>query len=261
MDFLTVPERTARSRDYGITSVIDLGVPIGQLEQILEDYSAFIDFAKLGIGTAYVTPRLQEKINLYKAYGIKPYFGGTLFEKCYQQNKIPEYLQALRKLGIEWIEVSSGTIDIPLEERLKLIEMFKGEFHCLAEVGSKDRQKEMDIFRWKREIRLLLNAGSKYCITEGRESGTSGVYDQNGNVNSALVQTIVQDLDVKKIIFEAPEPNQQMYFINQIGANVNLGNIKLTDVLLLETERRGLRCETFFLEDPHEHHMHSSSAN
>lgn len=248
MNFLSIPKRKTGNRVCGITSVIDLGIPLGVLQSILEDYSPYIDFAKIGIGTAYVTPRLQEKINLYKAYHVKPFFGGTFFEKCYHQNKLKEYVQTLNEFEIEWIEISTGTLDIPLEERLQLISMLKSDFHCLAEVGSKDNSFDMPVDDWKQEIKLLLEAGSTYCITEGRDSGTSGIYEKNGEIKSNLIHELIKDIDVNKIIFEAPTPRHHMFFINEFGANVNLGNIKLTDVLALEAERCGLRSETFFME-------------
>ncbi|MCM3729936.1 phosphosulfolactate synthase [Neobacillus cucumis] len=248
MNFLTLPERTSGNRTYGLTSVIDFGTPIGELKNILSDYGNIIDIAKIGIGSAYVTPNLQEKVNLYKEYQIKPYCGGTLFEKCYYQNKIPEYLAYLSSLGINWLEISNGTLDIPLQERLKLISQIKDEFHVIAEVGSKDSNNEMPISDWKKEIQLLLNAGCEYVITEGRDSGTSGIYEKCGTVKSNLVHELLKDLDTRKIIFEAPSAKHQMYFIKEIGPNVNLGNVKLQDVLVLESQRRGLRSETFFLE-------------
>ena len=249
MDFLKLPERTSGNRTYGLTSVIDFGTPIGELKNILSDYGYLIDIAKIGIGSAYVTRNIEKKIELYKQYQIKPYCGGTLFEKCFYQNKIPEYLTYLRNLGIEWIEISNGTLDIPLQERLQLIEQVKQDFHVIAEVGSKDTNKEIPISEWKEEINLLLHAGCDYVITEGRDSGTSGIYDKSGSINSNLIQELLKDLDSKKIIFEAPTPMQQMYFINEVGTNVNLGNVKLQDVLVLETQRYGLRCETFYLEE------------
>jgi phosphosulfolactate synthase len=249
MDFLILPERTSGNRTYGLTSVIDFGTPIGELRHILSDYGHLIDIAKIGIGTAYVTPNLKKKIELYKEHQIKPYCGGTLFEKCFYQNKIPEYLTHLRDLGIEWIEISNGTLDISLEERLQLISQIKEEFHVIAEVGSKDSTKEVDISEWKQEINLLLNAGCDYVITEGRDSGTSGIYETSGTIKSDLIQELVKDIDSKKIIFEAPTAKQQMYFIREIGPNVNLGNVKLQDVLVLETQRRALRSETFYVEE------------
>lgn len=249
MDFLNLPKRTTGTRTYGLTSIIDLGTPKGELNTFLSEYHHIIDIAKMGIGSAYITPNLKQKIELYKNYGIKPYCGGTLFEKCYYQNKLPDYLARLKELGIEWVEVSNGTLDISLRERLNVIEYIKKDFHVIAEVGSKDSNKEMPISKWKEEISLLLEAGSDYVITEGRDSGTSGIYKKNGNVKDNLIKELIQDLDSKKIIFEAPTPKHQMYFIKEIGPNVNLGNVKLQDVLVLESQRCGLRSETFYLEE------------
>lgn len=248
MNFLDLPNRTRGKRTYGLTSVVDFGIPFKQLEVYLDEYSPFIDIAKFGIGAAYITPNLKRKIHLYKQHDIIPYFGGTLFEKFYSQKKIREYATYMRELEIEWVEVSTGTIDIPIEERLELIAQLKKDFHIISEVGSKDVNKLMSISEWKDEIKVLLDAGSQYVITEGRDSGTSGIYDQNGAVKSHLIRELTKEIDSKKIIFEAPIAKHQMYFINEIGPNVNLGNVKIPDVLVLEAQRCGLRCETFHLE-------------
>ncbi|MBT2730003.1 phosphosulfolactate synthase [Bacillus sp. ISL-75] len=248
MSFLTIPERTSGIRSYGLTSVIDTGTPMGELKNILADYGNFIDIAKIGIGSAYVTPNIKEKVQLYKEYHIRTYCGGTLFEKCFYQKKIPEYLSFLQDLGIEWLEISNGTLDIPINERLRLISQLKNDFHIISEVGSKDPNLEMSISGWKEEISLFLEAGCEYVITEGRESGTSGIYEKCGDLKSDLIQELVRDVDSKKIIFEAPSAKHQMYFIKEIGPNVNLGNVKIRDVLILEAQRCGLRSETFFLE-------------
>ncbi|MCM3568031.1 phosphosulfolactate synthase [Neobacillus mesonae] len=249
MNFLTLPKRTTGKRTYGLTSIIDLGTPMGELINNLSDYSHIIDFAKIGIGSAYVTPNIKKKVELYQKFDIKPYCGGTLFEKCYYQNKLPEYKEYLQELGIEWIEVSNGTIDIPLKERLHLISFFKEHFNVIAEVGSKDADKIMPVSSWKEEINLLLEAGCEYVITEGRDSGTSGIYEKGGSVKSDLIHELLKDIDPNKIIFEAPSPKHQMYFIKEVGPNVNLGNVKLQDVLILEAQRCGLRSETFYLEE------------
>jgi phosphosulfolactate synthase len=248
MDFLKLPKRTVGKRKFGLTSIIDLGISMGELKLILQDYHSFIDIAKIGIGSAYVTPNLKEKIKLYQEYEIKTYCGGTLFEKSYMQNRMDDYLDSLKSLGINWVEISNGTFDISLQKRCEIIKKVKTDFHVLAEVGSKDTESEMSLLEWRNEINQLLDAGSDYVITEGRDSGTSGIYKNNGAVNSNLIRDIVQEIDVNCIIFEAPTSKQQMYFINEIGTNVNLGNVKIQDVLQLEAQRCGLRSETFFLE-------------
>ena len=241
---LELPMREAKPRDNGITAITDLGTSIGMLHSILEDYGTFLDVAKLGIGTAAVTPRLKEKVELYQAHGIKVYFGGTLFEKFYSQNKLSDYLDMLRQFNITWIEVSNGSIDISLEERLKLIRELSSEFTVVGEVGCKDAEKIMPPSQWIEELLAFLDAGCTYVITEGRGSATAGIYRANHEIRAGLVSDIVKSVDSTKIIFEAPIEAAQMFFINILGANVNLGNISIHDLLLLEAQRCSLRCET-----------------
>ena len=46
---------------------------------------------------------------------------------------------------------------------------------------------------------------------------------------------------------EAPQKAQQLYFLELIGCNVNLGNIAPNEVIPLEAMRIGLRGDTFHL--------------
>ena len=247
MEFLKLPTRTQKPRRYGLTSIHDIGIPIGELKHILADYHPFLDIAKFGIGTAYVTPRLTEKIALYTEYGVTVCFGGTLFEKFYHQSTIDQYVTYLKSLGVSWVEVSTGTLDIPLSERVALVYQLSQEFTVLAEVGSKDPDHVLSASQWIEEIQTLLAAGCRYVIAEGRASGTAGIYRANGDIRSGLIAEILNVIDYQQIIFEAPKPSMQLFFINLVGTNVNLGNIPPRDLLLIETERCGLRSETFFI--------------
>ena len=242
-----LPQRSQKPRTKGITAITDLGQPLGALRDQLESYRDYIDIAKFGVGSAYVEPRLAEKIALYREFDVVPYFGGTLFEKFFQQNKLPAYLEYLRKLKVDWIEVSNGTVDFPLAERLELVKQLAGEFKIVAEVGCKDVNKIMPPSEWIEELQSLLAAGASYVITEGRDSATAGIYRTSGEIREGLLTDILKSVNQSKIIFEAPTPKNQMYFINLIGPEVNLGNIPATGLLLLESQRRSLRYETFFL--------------
>jgi phosphosulfolactate synthase len=248
MNSLTLPSRQQKGRNHGLTSVADFGIPIGELKIILEDYHECIDIAKLAVGSGYVTPNLTDKVNLYKSFNIIPYCGGTLFEKYYFQNKLAGYKKFLQEFNINWVEISTGVVTIPLEKRLQLVNEFKQDFIVLSEVGSKDPDQDLSIEIWQDEISALLDAGCRYVITEGRDSGTSGIYNKSGTLKTDLIGALTTNIDYKKIIFEAPNAKSQMYFINQLGANVNLGNVKIRDALLLEAQRLGLRAETFYNE-------------
>ena len=90
-----------------------------------------------------------------------------------------------------------------------------------------------------------LHAGAWKVIGEARESGNVGLFRATGEVRSGLVQEILTKIPFEKIIWEAPQKSQQVYFIKLVGANVNLGNIAPQDVIPLETIRLGLRGDTF----------------
>ena len=91
-----------------------------------------------------------------------------------------------------------------------------------------------------------LKAGSFKVIAEARESGTVGIYRPNGKAHTALIHKILTSVDKDDIIWEAPLKSQQVWFVQQFGANVNLGNIAPNEVIPLETVRLGLRGDTFF---------------
>jgi phosphosulfolactate synthase len=91
-----------------------------------------------------------------------------------------------------------------------------------------------------------LDAGSWKVIAEARESGNVGLYSSSGEVRSDLIEEILTEIPKEKILWEAPKKQQQLYFINLLGHNVNLGNINTSDVIPLECLRLGLRGDTFF---------------
>lgn len=249
MNLLPLPQRLLKPRHYGITSVHDVGIALGELRNILTDYHDFIDIAKLGIGTGYITPRLPEKIALYQEFGVEVHFGGTLFEKFYYHSSIGHFKSYMQTMGITWCEVSTGILDIPLKERLAIVEELSRDFVVLSEVGTKNDQQYMPSSQWIKEMKSLLDAGCRYVITEGRSTGTAGIYHTNGDIRSELILDILDEVNPQKIIFEAPNPKMQAFFTNLIGANANLGNIPPRDLLFVEAQRNGLWGETFFMGD------------
>jgi phosphosulfolactate synthase len=246
MNPLHLPRRTAKPRKHGLTAITDVGLTMPETRGLLEAYAPFLDIAKFGIGSAYLTPCLDEKIALYREHGVIPYFGGTLFEKFQQQHKVPAYIKYLRKHGIDWIEISNGTIELTLEKRTKLVRELCGEFKVITEIGCKDAAFVMPPSQWIDELSAALDAGSSYVITEGRDSATAGLYRESGEIRQGLLSDILKSIDPKRTIFEAPTTKTQMFFVNLVGANVNLGNVAPKDLLVLESQRQSLRYETFF---------------
>jgi phosphosulfolactate synthase len=244
-DFLNI------KRENGITMVLDKGLSPDFIDDYLKVCGNYITFVKFGWGTSAVQDRdiVKEKIKNYKKYGIKAYPGGTLFEVCFSKGLFDEYLKECKDLGFEAVEISNGSMDLSLEDRKNAIKKAKQNgFIVLTEVGKKSIEKDEELSIMDR-INLInedLKAGADYVIIEGRESGKSiGLFDKEGNVKASEFETLINNVPVEKIIFEAPNKNQQVEFILKIGNDVNLGNIAYDEVISLETLRRGLRGDTF----------------
>ncbi|MFV0606346.1 MAG: phosphosulfolactate synthase [Niabella sp.] len=242
-----LPERNRQPRTSGLTMVMDKGLSLDEAKNFMSSASPHVDIVKLGFGTAVVTPRLSEKIELYKSHGMAVYFGGTLFEAYLIRNQVDDYVAVCKHYGIDYIEVSDGSITIPHAEKCGYIEKMTRFGTVLSEVGSKDATHIIPPYKWIELMRAELEAGSSYVIAEAREAGNVGIYRGTGEVREGLVQEILTQIPSEKIIWEAPQKAQQLYFLELIGCNVNLGNIPPNEVIALEAMRIGLRGDTFTL--------------
>jgi phosphosulfolactate synthase len=245
-----LPERTAKPRDKGITMVMDKGLSLRQVEDFIEVGGSYTDIVKLGWATSYVTPNLDQKLQLYREAGIPVYFGGTLFEAFIVRNQFDDYRRLLDKYKLEHCEVSDGSITIEHDIKCNYISELAKQVTVISEVGSKDVQKIFAPYKWIKLMNAELEAGSWKVIAEARESGNVGIYRDSGEVRQGLVDEILTQIPEEAIIWEAPQKAQQVWFIKLIGANVSLGNIAPADIIPLETLRLGIRSDTFdhFLE-------------
>ena len=242
-----IPERKSKPRHSGVTMVMDKGLSIGEVKNFLSISHPFVDIVKLGFGTAFVTPNLREKIEIYQSYNLPVYFGGTLFEAFLIRNQFQDYINICKQYNISYMEVSDGSITIPHAEKCGYIEKLTKHGVVLSEVGSKDAEHIIPPYKWIELMKAELNAGSKYVIADAREAGNVGIYRGTGEVREGLVQEILTQIPEEKIIWEAPQKAQQLYFIELLGCNVNLGNIAPTEMIALEAMRIGLRGDTFHL--------------
>ena len=241
-----IPGRTTQPRVSGVTMVMDKGLSLRETEDFLSVASSYVDIVKLGFGTAYVLPNLVDKLRIFKEAGIPVYFGGTLLEAFLVRGQFDEYRRSLDKYEITYVEVSDGALDFPHDEKCKLIATLAKDFTVLSEVGSKDAEIIFAPYKWIDLMKKELEAGSWKVIAEAREAGNVGIFRGTGEVRSGLIDEILTVIPSDKILWEAPVKAQQVWFINLLGQNVNLGNIACNEVIPLETLRLGLRADTFF---------------
>ena len=246
LEFLNnIPKRPAKPRSNGLTMIMDKGLSLNEAENMIVLKSELTDIVKLGFGTSLLTRYIDKKINLYKEAGIDVYTGGTLFEAFIVRNQLDDFYRLMDKLKLEMVEVSDGCIQMEHEKKCELIHKLSKDFKVISEIGSKDESLTIEDDKWVSYMKKELEAGSWKVIAEAREGGNVGMFETDGEIKEQLIKKITKEIDESNILWEAPLKKQQVWFINELGANVNLGNISPNSIISLECLRLGLRGDTF----------------
>ena len=247
-----LPDRTTKPRQNGIAMVMDKGLSVREAEDLVESAGHLADFVKLGFGTSIAGNRVKEKVRVYQQANIKVYAGGTLFEAFVIRNLFDDYLRYIDQLGLDSVEVSDGSMIMDHDVKCEYIHRLSKTYTVLSEVGSKESGILIAPGRWIEMMQKELQAGSFKVIGEARETGNVGIYRATGKAHVALINRILAKVQSDKLLWEAPLKAQQVWFIKNFGANVNLGNIAPAELISLETLRLGLRGDTFFTFLPEE---------
>jgi phosphosulfolactate synthase len=246
---MPVGERTSKPRSSGLTMVIDKGLGLGQVQDLVATAGSYIDIVKLTFGTSafYDTELLKKKNRLLTASAVEVMPGGTFLEVAFWQGVAEKYLDRASRLGFSAIEVSDGTIELPRPQRARLIRRARQlGFKVISEVGKKDPQEALPFPVLHELVREDMDNGAFKVIIEAREAGKGvGIFDAQGQTRQDEVDHILEGVrEANDLIWEAPLKNQQQDLILRFGPNVNLGNIPAEEVLALEALRQGVRGDT-----------------
>lgn len=246
-----VNRRLRRPRVTGVTMVIDTGLGLSAMGDILDLAAEHIDQWKFGFGTTALMPRaaLEAKLSLLRQRDILSYPGGTLLEAAVVQEHCRVFMTRAAELGFGAVEISEGTIDLPGERRRRMIDCARNAgLQPITEVGRKDPARQPVADELAAQVLRDLDWGAAWVIIEGRESGQGvGIYDRAGDIRSSFLDEVTRLVGdaASRLIWEAPLRAQQAYLVCRFGANVSLGNIPPHECLALEALRCGLRFETF----------------
>ncbi len=244
---MDLPWRAAKPRSMGLTHVLDKGTPLALFSGLVEAVADFVDIWKFGWGTAYIDPSVRAKVELLQRYDVLACPGGTLAEIASLHGRTDRLLGWAEDVGFTALEISNGATEMTAAEKCRLIAKAARNFVVLSEVGSKDPEVVFPPAAFEAEARTDLEAGARWVVLEGRESGTVGLYDRDGRVREDVVERVAAGVGLDRVVFEAPQKDQQAWFIRYFGPTVNLGNIPPDQVFGLETLRLGLRTDTIAL--------------
>ena len=103
-------------------------------------------------------------------------------------------MRRARDLGFKAVEISEGTIDLEGDRRRRVIDCARSaDLIAITEVGRKDPKNQPSAAEMADQALLDLEWGASWVVVEGRESGRSiGIYDEDGNIRSDLLEEIVK---------------------------------------------------------------------
>ena len=251
IDFISPPagKRSKKVRTQGITMVMDKGIGLSAVNDLIASAGEYIDIVKLTAGTAPLSNLqfIRQKISRLKEASVDVMLGGTLTEIAIHQRVFRKFLELAKTLGCAVLEIADGSIYLPLNERRDAVKRaLDMGFRVITEVGKEDPSEAMDLNETLEAIAWDYESGAHLINIEAREFGNVGIYDEEGKVREELLSEILKAVpNPTRILWEAPIFSQQLDLVRRLGQEVNLGNIQPTDVLRLETIRQGLIGDTF----------------
>jgi phosphosulfolactate synthase len=246
---IELPVRSEKPRETGITMMIDWGIPAGHQVDILETCSTYVDLAKIAVGISGLLPRdvLDRKLRAYVEADVTPFPGGMYLEYAICQEKSDYYLATTKALGYPAVEISDNVIRLDAEEKKSLIWSARAEHGLvvLGETGSKRSSTDRSILI--EDGRNCLEAGAWKVFVEAAEFFEA----DDGSFNRPLAQALARELPLESLIFELPGKwipgihahmihAMMAWLIEELGPEVNIGNVAPEDVVALETLRRGI---------------------
>jgi len=251
-DFVELPadRSTSKPRANGLTMMIDWGLGLRQLEDLLEMSGDYVDLGKIAVGTPrlYDEGLLKRKFDLYESHQVRPFLGGMFIEHYYESNGMEAmdrfYAEAVR-VGFKVIEVSDNLRPFSSNERRSLIQLaLDHDLTVFGEVGAK--WEANDAATLIAQAEECFDAGCELVLVEGAE-----LVDAKGEPMRELLDALRQALDLDRVLFELPGPwisgctmcaihDMKKLFVSEFGANVNIANVMPDEVMETEVLRAGL---------------------
>jgi phosphosulfolactate synthase len=232
------------------TCPFDPGYDPVTVESHLQQSSHLIGTLKISMACWMVAEEsaTRRKIDAARRAGIPAVAGGGPFEVAVAQGALPEYLDLCADVGITRIECGEGFTDPDLSPDEIVRQASARGLEVEFELGEKhsgrftDEQAEELVDTGKR----WLQAGAMRLVVEARESAEDvGLFSGPGKFDPRQAERFVDAFGLDTVLFEAPNKASQFALIDHFGPAVQLGNVRLEEVLRVEIYRRGLHSDAF----------------
>jgi phosphosulfolactate synthase len=244
---LTLPDRSAKPRKRGLTSMIDFGPDTfgwtgaeGGIRPLLEACADYIDFAKIYALNALLLPRdvVKAAAKVYREFDVTPFAGGILFEYAWQKNELDGLEKLLADLEIGGLEISENYVALTADERARMIERFqKCGLYIKYEFGRKNPTAPLSMEELGGIVEAVGKQGIEHVIVEQSD------FDMLVAARADAIDALKKQPWFERLLIEADPyrfPKQHAELITTFGPEVNLANITPGQVLRVEGFRRGI---------------------
>jgi phosphosulfolactate synthase len=233
--------------------MVDHGLGVATTKDLLDISAEYVDLAKIIVGTSALIEeiKLKQKIELYREYGIIAFPGGQFLEYAIWHDKTNDYFRDAQRIGYDLIEVSDNLLGLDLKVKHEIIRKAVNEFglRVLGEVGSKSTTSSSQ--NLIADVQGCLEAGSWKVLVEAAE------FFEGGSFNEHLADQILEEVETDDVIFELPGAwipgiaesdvhSMQVWLLEHLGREVNVGNVATGSVLTFEALRRNLGVKMHF---------------
>ncbi len=252
-DWLKRNDRPAKPREIGMTEIRAAyysNFGYHYFKDILETSGNYVDSIKYAGGSfTFMNPEKIRQINdLAHQYGVLVSTGGFM-EYVLTQGKdaVKKYIQEVKELGFDIIEISTGFISIPTDDWLRVIEeVQKAGLKAKPEVGiqfgaggdstTSELQAEgiQDIEYAVNQAKRFLDAGAYIIMME-----SEGVTENANPWRVEVPAKFINELGLKNVMFEAADPQVFKWYIKNYGPEVNLF-VDHSQLVQLEGMRQGI---------------------
>jgi phosphosulfolactate synthase len=235
------------------TSAFDPGGAPAMLESHLEQSAHLMLGLKISMACWMVASEsaTYAKVAAARRYGVLTTTGGGPYEVAVAQGALAEYLDLCARIGFHAIECGHGFTENTLAPEHVL--RMAGERGLVVDVELGDKHGGPFTTEIVEELieegKRWLAAGARRLIIEGRESGQSvGCFDDSGRLMTEHAERLAEAFGLHTLVFEAPNKPNQFAFLNHFGPEVQLGNVRLDELLRVEIYRRGIHSDAFSQE-------------
>ncbi|KAL2760304.1 hypothetical protein ACRALDRAFT_1059852 [Sodiomyces alcalophilus JCM 7366] len=206
------------------------------LQDVLETMGYYVDGLKFAGGSFSLFPeeKLAELISLAHSHDVYVSTGGwiehVLTHSANPQIAVDRYLETCKRLGFDVIELSTGFLSLPPDDWMRLVDRVQEEgltakpeigiqFGAggdtaaseLQSMGQSDPSKVVSLGK------RFLDAGVERLMIE-----SEGITENVEAWRTEVIQTILRDLPMEKVMFEAAEPAVFNWYVREFGIDVNL---------------------------------------